>query len=95
MLHGITINGLTIADGDVNLAEYYRRRVIGGQEAFIIFVTRKEGFAHPKRQKIKRELMLLADDEGYPPTRPDLFSTPEPLIWPQGTGAKAGAQAAP
>jgi len=60
VLLGITINGLTIADGDINLAQYYRQRVIGGQEAFVISVTRKEDFARAIRQKIKRELMFLA-----------------------------------
>ena len=57
---GITINGLTIADGDVNLARYFQARVIGGKDAFVISVSRKKDFARAIRQKIRRELMLLA-----------------------------------
>jgi hypothetical protein len=57
---GITINGLTIADGDANLARYYQNRVIGGKEAFVISITRKDDFARAMRQKIRRELMFLA-----------------------------------
>jgi len=57
---GITINGLTIADGDANLAQYYRQRVIGGTEAFVISITRKDDFARAMRHKIRRELMFIA-----------------------------------
>ncbi len=64
---GITINGLTIADGDANLAQYYQNRVIGGNEAFVISITRKDDFARAMRQKIRRELMFLAQGaNAYP-----------------------------
>jgi hypothetical protein len=64
---GITINGLTLATGDADLAQYFQDRVIGGNDAFVISSTRKQDFARAMRQKIRRELMLLAQaDNQYP-----------------------------
>jgi hypothetical protein len=57
---GITINGLTLATGDADLAQYFQDRVIGGHDAFVISSTRKQDFAHAMQQKFRRELMLLA-----------------------------------
>lgn len=53
---GITINGLVIEDGDRELADYFRALVIGGHDAFVLRVRRREDFAAAMRRKLKREL---------------------------------------
>lgn len=57
---GITINGLVIEDGDRNLSGYYRQRVIGGQGAFVLTVSRHGDFADAMRRKLARELTPVA-----------------------------------
>lgn len=57
---GVTINGLVIEDGDRNLAAYYRARVIGGADAFVMSVSRNRDFAHAMQRKLARELAPVA-----------------------------------
>ncbi len=63
VLAGVTINGLVIEDGDRNLAGYYRARVIGGADAFVMSVSRNRDFAQAMRRKLARELAPVAADQ--------------------------------
>ena len=56
---GITINGLAILSDDPRLDIYYRRSVIGGQDAFVEVAHDFTQFATAIRQKLIREI--------YPP----------------------------
>ncbi|HKQ95629.1 MAG TPA: DUF1194 domain-containing protein [Aestuariivirgaceae bacterium] len=56
---GVTINGLAILSDDPRLDVYYRRNVIGGQDAFVEVARDFDSFAHAIRQKLIREI--------YPP----------------------------
>jgi hypothetical protein len=56
---GITINGLAILSDDPRLDVYYRRNVIGGQDAFVEVASDFHAFARAIRQKLIREI--------YPP----------------------------
>lgn len=60
VLAGVTINGLVIEDGDRDLAEYYRQRVIGGDGAFVMSVDRHRDFALAMQRKLARELAPVA-----------------------------------
>ncbi len=60
VLAGVTINGLVIEDGDRNLGEYYRQLVIGGEDAFVMSVDRRQDFALAMQRKLARELTPIA-----------------------------------
>ena len=60
VLAGITINGLVIEDGDRNLATYYQHSVIGGEDSFVMSVSRHADFALAMRRKLARELLPVA-----------------------------------
>lgn len=53
---GVTINGLAILDEEPELADYYRRNVIGGPGAFVMSVGSFDDFAVAFRLKLLREL---------------------------------------
>jgi hypothetical protein len=53
---GITINGLPILTLEPDLADYYRRNVIGGPGAFVIAVNNYEEFAAAVRTKLITEI---------------------------------------
>lgn len=55
---GITVNGLTIADGDHQLDEYFLAYVVGGPDSFVMSINRHQDFADAMRRKIGRELQL-------------------------------------
>jgi hypothetical protein len=59
LVAGITINGLAIEIEDRHLAEYYRRRVIGGIGAFVENASDFEDFARAIKAKLLRELRPL------------------------------------
>jgi hypothetical protein len=56
---GITVNGLAIEIEDLNLAEYYRQRVIGGVGSFVERASDFEDFARAIKAKLLRELRPL------------------------------------
>jgi hypothetical protein len=56
---GFTINGLAILSDDPELDKYYRRSLIGGQDAFMEVAATFEEFAGAMRRKLTREM--------YPP----------------------------
>ncbi len=55
----ITVNGLTIPDGDRQLVDYYRAYVIGGPDAFVLTVGRDRDFTTAMRLKLERELNIF------------------------------------
>ena len=56
---GIVINGLAILTDDPVLLEYYRRRVIGGSEAFALAADDFHDFARAIKRKLLREIRGL------------------------------------
>lgn len=64
---GVTINGLAILSDDPELADYYRRNVVSGSEAFVMSVANFNDFAEAMRMKLIREIRY----------RPKLSGTPQ------------------
>lgn len=60
----VTINGLVIPDGDVDLERYFRAFVIGGDDAFVMTADRDGDFAVAMRKKLARELDLKLSKAG-------------------------------
>jgi hypothetical protein len=56
---GVTINGLAIEIEDRDLADYYRKNVIGGVDAFVEPASDFEDFARAIKAKLLRELRPL------------------------------------
>jgi hypothetical protein len=63
----VTINGLAILSDDPELADYYRRNVVSGSEAFVMSVENFDDFAEAMRMKLIREIRY----------RPKLSGTPQ------------------
>lgn len=57
---GVTVNGLAISGGDRGLFSYYRDRVIGGPDAFVLAVDGFEDFESAIYQKLLKELSISA-----------------------------------
>ncbi|WP_162932935.1 DUF1194 domain-containing protein [Roseovarius sp. EL26] len=55
---GIIINGLVIKDGDRELDAYYLANVVGGEDSFVLSITRHSDFAEAMQRKLERELTL-------------------------------------
>ncbi len=55
-LRGMTVNGLAIQNEIPDLADYYRRHVIGGPAAFVEVAQDYEDFAAALRRKLIREI---------------------------------------
>jgi Protein of unknown function (DUF1194) len=53
---GVTINALALPSGPLWLADYYRRHVIGGPDAFVVAVQDFRAFAGAMRRKLKLEI---------------------------------------
>lgn len=58
----ITVNGLTIPDGDRDLVSYFRALVIGGEDAFVLTANRYSDFATAMQFKLERELNVLLSE---------------------------------
>jgi hypothetical protein len=56
---GLTINGLTILDGDPTLEGYYLDHVVGGPGAFVLTADDFQDFARAFREKLLREILTL------------------------------------
>jgi hypothetical protein len=55
---GVTVNGLAITLQDVNLSDWYRTRVITGQNAFVMTANSFEAFGDAIIRKLVREIAL-------------------------------------
>jgi hypothetical protein len=54
----VTVNGLAITLQDVNLSDWYRTRVITGQNAFVMTANSFEAFGDAIIRKLVREIAL-------------------------------------
>lgn len=65
---GVTVNGLTILDGDPTLEGYYHDYVVGGPGAFVLTADDFHDFARAFREKLLREIQtLIAGTKGPAP----------------------------
>ncbi|MFL5332259.1 MAG: DUF1194 domain-containing protein [Geminicoccaceae bacterium] len=70
---GVTINGLAIENEEPQLADFYRRSVIGGPGAFVIAAADYQDFVEAIRLKLLRELApgpMAARQRGGADTNP-------------------------
>jgi len=54
--HGVTINGLAILNEIPQLGQYFRNRLIGGENAFVLTARDYTDFARAMRNKLEREI---------------------------------------
>jgi len=69
----VTINGLAIENEEPQLADFYRRSVIGGPGAFVIAAADYQDFVEAIRLKLLRELApgpMAARQRGGADTNP-------------------------
>jgi hypothetical protein len=54
--HGVTINGLAILNEIPQLGQYFRNRLIGGENAFVLTARDYTDFARAMSNKLEREI---------------------------------------
>ncbi|WGV16061.1 DUF1194 domain-containing protein [Fuscovulum ytuae] len=58
---GVTINALAITTDDGGLADYFRRHVITGHDAFVMEADNPDAYSEALARKLARELLSAAD----------------------------------